>query len=112
MLLFNVVSKYASIELSETQQEYFNNTIIRHIILFLVLFTSTKDILLSFILLTAFIIMAQFLFNEKSKFCILKNPEKNCKQKPISKKEIRKAIKTLKKAQNEFVEDINKQLNN
>ena len=111
MLLINVVSKYATIELSDTQQEYFNNTIIRHIFLFLILFSSTKDLFLSIILLVSFIIMAQYLFNEKSRFCILKFPQKDCKKKPISKKQINEAIKTLKQAKQEFSENIDKELN-
>ena len=111
MLLINVVSKYATIELSDTQQEYFNNTIIRHIFLFLILFSSTKDLFLSIILLVSFIIMAQYLFNEKSRFCILKFPQKDCNKKPISKKQINEAIKTLKQAKQEFSENIDKELN-
>lgn len=110
VLLINVVSKYATIELSDTQQEYFNNTIIRHIFLFLILFTSTKDLFLSIILLTAFIIMAQYLFNEKSRFCLLKySHNKDC-NKPVSQKEIKSAIKTLKQAKDQYINKINNEI--
>ena len=109
MLSINIISKYATIELSDTQQEYLNNTIVRHIILFLILFSSTKDLVISIILLTAFVIMANYLFNDKSSFCILKKPD-SCKEKPVTQKEIKQAIKTLKRAKGEYVGKLTNQI--
>lgn len=109
MLSINIISKYATIELSDTQQEYLNNTIVRHVILFLILFSSTKDLVISIILLTAFIIMANYLFNDKSSFCVLKKST-SCKEKPVSQKEIKQAIKTLKRAKGEYVGNLTNQI--
>ena len=50
MLAVNLGSKYLAHELSESQQELFNNKIIRRFILFTVVFMATRDIYVSLIL--------------------------------------------------------------
>ena len=53
MILLNVASKYISIELSHTQEEYLKNTLGRQILIFAISFTATKDVL-SFVLTAVF----------------------------------------------------------
>lgn len=95
MILMNLGSKYISLELSETQDEFFSNIIIRRIMIFVVIFIATKDIITSLIITACFVILVSGLFNENSKFCLIKN---NCKQtKIISKEQVERAKKVLKK---------------
>lgn len=95
MILMNIGSKYISLELSETQDDFFSNIVIRRMMIFVVVFIATKDIITSFIITACFIIMVSGLFNENSKFCLIKN---NCKQtKVISKEQVEKAKKIIRK---------------
>ena len=95
MILMNIGSKYISLELSETQDDFFSNKVIRRMMIFVVVFIATKDIVTSFIITACFIIMVSGLFNENSKFCLIKN---NCKQtKVISKEQVEKAKKIIRK---------------
>lgn len=95
MILMNLGSKYISLELSETQDDFFSNIVIRRVMIFVVVFIATKDIITSFIITACFIIMVSGLFNENSKFCLIKN---NCKQtKVISKEQVEKAKKIIRK---------------
>jgi hypothetical protein len=110
MILMNIGSKYISLELSETQDEFFSNIIIRRLMIFVVIFIATKDIIISLIITTCFVIMVSGLFNENSKFCLIKN---NCKQtKIISKEQVERAKKVLRKyEQQEFQRKNTKDLN-
>ena len=101
MILMNLGSKYISLELSETQDEFFSNIVIRRIMIFVVVFIATKDIITSLIITACFVVLVSGLFNENSKFCLIKN---NCRQtKVISKEQVERAKKVLKKyEQQEF----------
>ena len=95
MILMNLGSKYISLELSETQDEFFSNIVIRRIMIFVVIFIATKDVVTSLIITACFVILVSGLFNENSKFCLIRN---NCKQtKIISKEQVERAKKVLKK---------------
>ena len=110
MILMNIGSKYISLELSETQDEFFSNIVIRRMMIFVVIFIATKDIITSLIITACFIILVSGLFNESSKFCLIKN---NCKQtKKISKEQVERAKKVLKKyEEQEFKRKNTKDLN-
>jgi len=71
MIILNLGSRYIVMELSETHEEFFNNIIIRRIVVFTVVFTATHDIIISLILTSVFVILVSGLFNEDSKYCIL-----------------------------------------
>ena len=97
MLLLNVGSKYITVELSETQEEFLQNTIIRRFILFIVFLIGTKDIKTSLILTSVFIIFVSHLFNENSRFCIIPLKEK---KNNISKEDYFKALSIVKRFEN------------
>ena len=68
MILFlNLSSRYLALELSETQEQMLSNKLIRRFIIFTVVFVSTRDIWVSFIITAVFIILVSGLFNENSK---------------------------------------------
>ena len=77
MILMNLGSKYISLELSETQEEFLSNTIIRRIVVFVVAFIATRDIIISLVLTGVFILLVSGLFNDNSDLCIIKkhNPQ-------------------------------------
>ena len=91
MIILNIGSKYLMMELSETQEEFMANTIFRRFIIFTICFIATRDIIVSFILTGAFVIFVGNIFNENSKFCIVKKKKKTFKQ--ISRTEYLKALK-------------------
>tara|TARA_B100000674_G_C37425528_1_gene727025 strand:- start:84 stop:467 length:384 start_codon:yes stop_codon:yes gene_type:complete len=95
MILMNLGSKYISLELSETQDEFFSNIIIRRMMIFTVVFIATKDIIISLIITACFIIIVSGLFNESSKYCLIRNV--NPKTKIISKEQFEKAKRIITK---------------
>jgi hypothetical protein len=76
MLVLNIGTKYISIELSDSQEELLKHTLVRRLGLFTIFWIGTKDILVSLILTTIFIIFVSNIFNENSPYCIL-NKQKN-----------------------------------
>ena len=75
MILFlNLGSKYLALELSETQEQMLSNKIIRRVMVFTVVFVSTRDIWVSLITTAIFIVLVSGLFNENSKYCIITKP--------------------------------------
>ena len=73
MILLNLGSRYIVMEISDTQEQFLSNVIVRRLLVFTIFFTATRDVYTSFVLTTIFIILVSGLFNEKSKYCILPN---------------------------------------
>lgn len=90
MIMLNIGSKYIIMELSETQEQIMANKIFRRFIIFTVCFIATRDVIVSLILTAIFVVLVSNLFNENSKFCIIK---KNKTFKQISKDDYMKAVK-------------------
>jgi len=105
VLLLNVGSRYVDFGFSKNQEYLLKNAITREIILFSGIFMATRDLILSFILTASFIIMANYVLNEESQFCMI--PDRMYEitnlidindDKIISDKEERDAIEILTKA--------------
>jgi hypothetical protein len=105
MIMLNIGSKYITIELSKTQEEYLKNHVARQILIFSISWMGTRDILMSLALTAIFVVMTEFLFNENSKFCVI--PLEYRKYKDVldlngdgvvTPDEIKKAEELLKKA--------------
>ena len=107
MLIMNIGSKYVSIELSDSQEKYLKYNLGRQLLIFAILWMGTRDIVIALVLTCIFILFADYLFNENSRYCLLpesykeleKELDKNNDNK-ISHKEIQDAIKVLKRAHN------------
>lgn len=97
LLLLNIGSKYLILDITKGSQSLLKLKIIRRLTLFSIFFVGTRDIILSFLLTSAFIIFSNGLFNEKSKYCIL---PKNIKENKVSEQEYNEAIKTIKEYKN------------
>jgi hypothetical protein len=92
MLLLNLGSRFLVAEISDNQQQLLNNKIVRRFIIFTVFFVATKDIWVSLILTSVFIILVTGLFNENSKYCIVTKSVYN----NITDEEYNHAIKIIK----------------
>ena len=57
ILLLNYGGKYAVIEFSKTQEEYLRNTLSKQVIIFAMVWTTTRNLLLSILLTAAFVIL-------------------------------------------------------
>jgi hypothetical protein len=73
MIMFNIGSKYLVIDMSKTQEQFFKNVIIRRVTIFCIFFVATRDVIVSLVLTSVFVILALGLFNERSKFYVLPN---------------------------------------
>jgi uncharacterized membrane protein (DUF485 family) len=108
MIAMNIGSRYIELKLTSGQEMILKN-IAREVLIFTISFIATKDLLTSFIITGIFIILANFVFNERSKYNIL--PEKynklasiidTNKDKIISDDEINKAYDVLSKARGQI----------
>ena len=105
MIMLNIGSKYITIELSKTQEQYLRNNIGRQILIFSISWMGTRDIYLALGLTAIFTILTQYLFNENSSLCILPENVKALdsvldlnNDNKISDDEIKHAIDVLDKA--------------
>ncbi len=71
MLLLNLGSKYISMELSQTHESFLGSKIVRRLLIFTIVFTATRDVLISIVLTAAFIILVSGLFHDDSNFCLI-----------------------------------------
>lgn len=74
MIILNLFSKYVVLDLSKSQEAFIRNTVTREILIFIISFVGTRDLILSLILTAIFVVLSGTLFNEESKFCVI--PEK------------------------------------
>ena len=103
IVLLNIGSKYNTIELSKSQQNFFKSEKFRYILIFAMLWSATRDIKTS-IVLTVFVhVFTAYLFNENCKMCIIPQTWRDEKtvldiNKMISQQEINNAVITLRTA--------------
>ena len=95
MILMNLGSKYVGLELSEFQDEFLSKKVIRRIIIFCIFFIATRDIIISVVLTAIFIIFIGGIFNDNSKFSLVK--KYNPQTKVITRDDVRKAKKIISK---------------
>ncbi len=113
IILMNIGSKYVMMELSPTQEALVKNMITRQVLIFCAVWLGTKNLLLSLGLTAVFHVLTAYLFNEKSRFCVIphhfqviaKTIDQNEDGK-ISDKELNNAINILEKAKRERREEI------
>lgn len=102
MLMLNIGSKYISIGLSKSQESYLTTNLARQLLIFSAAFVATKDLLISLSLTLIFILFADYIFNETSRFCILPKQLTEIidtnKDGIISDDELKNAIDVLTKA--------------
>jgi hypothetical protein len=95
MILMNLGSKYVGLELNEFQEDFLSKKVIRRIIIFTIFFIATRDIIISVILTGLFILFVGGIFNDSSRFCLIK--KHNPKTKLITRDDVSKAKKIINK---------------
>ena len=104
ILTMNIGSKYISVELSKTQENYIKYSLGRQILIFAIIWMGTRDIVTSLIMTILFILFADYLFNEHSKYCIIPDKYKELtmaldpEKTNVTQKEVNDAIHVLKLA--------------
>ena len=105
MILLNIGSKYTTIELSKTQKQFFKSSIFRQLMIFTIVWSATKDVIISLILTASFHVLTNYLFNEKCKYCIIPKRWQQFeevldfdKNGIVTDNEVKRAISILKKA--------------
>jgi hypothetical protein len=105
MIIMNIGSKYIEIGLTKSQEQVLRNGLGRELLIFCVVFLGTRELVLSIIMTSAFIILSDHLFNEKSKFCVIPNHLKKISELMdvnddgvISLEEEKQALAVLEKA--------------
>jgi hypothetical protein len=71
MILMNIGMKYVDFGFSKTQEQALRNGIAREMIIFAVCFMGTRDIFLSLLLTGTFMLLADVLFHDGSKYCLV-----------------------------------------
>jgi len=71
MILMNIGGRYIEVELSKNHKKFFSSKYGQYLFLFIIVFTATRDVLLSLFVTLVFIIIVLNLFHEESKMCIL-----------------------------------------
>ena len=74
MLIVNIGSRYITLGLSKSQEEYIKAFVVRELLIFSIIWMATRDIYIAVTMTAAFIILADYALNENSSYCIL--PEK------------------------------------
>ena len=103
MILLNIGSRFVEIKLSDSMEAYIKYNIAKELLIFTIAWMGTRDIIVALVLTAVFVVLSEFLLNNKSKFCVLPDKYKRLiidtnKDGIISDIEINKAIETLEKA--------------
>jgi hypothetical protein len=68
MLVLNIGSRYIVHEMSDTDEEYGRNIIIRRVAIFAACFIGTRDLVVALVLTAAFVVLSTGLFYTKSQY--------------------------------------------
>jgi hypothetical protein len=105
MICLNIGSRYIQLNLDESTESYIKYALTKEILVFTISWMATRNIYMSLGLTAVFIVLADFIFNEKSRYCLL--PKKFIQSrrmnelvdnKILSEKEINDALEVLEKA--------------
>ena len=105
MISLNIGSRYIQLNLDESTESYIKYALTKEILVFTISWMATRNIYMALILTAVFVVLADFILNEKSRYCLL--PRKFLKtrkssellnDKIISEKEINDAVELIEKA--------------
>ena len=113
-LILNVGAKYATVNISKSQQEYIKKALFREILIFAIIWSGSRDLFVSLILTVVFMIFTDYLFNDSSKFCVIPKHLRKFEDLidtdgdgKISEEEIQNAMKILERAKKKKLKERN-----
>lgn len=117
MILLNIGSRFVEIKFSDSMESFIRYNIAREVLIFTMAWMGTRDIVVALVLTASFTVLAEFLLNHKSNYCILPAKYKYLhvdtnKDGKISDTEINKAIETLENARKQKEKERNSELLN
>lgn len=103
IIVLNISSKFVTIKLSKTMESYLKNTFSKQILIFAIAWMGTRDIYVALLIVAAFTIFIEYLFNEDSMFCIFPKEFQDyhislLDNDIVSEEDVKKANDVLKKA--------------
>jgi hypothetical protein len=103
MILLNIGSRFVEIRLSDSMEAFIKYNVARELLIFTMAWMGTRDIFVALVLTAVFVVLSNFLLNNKSNYCILPDKYKHINVDTnndgrISDIEINQAIETLEKA--------------
>ena len=70
MLFLNLGGRFISMEMTKTQEQFFQNVWVRRFLIFTVLFMGTRNIAIAFWMTIVIVLLLNYLLNENSDLCI------------------------------------------
>ena len=101
MIMLNIGSRFVEIKFSDSMEAYIKYNVAREMLIFSIAWMGTRDIVVSILLTASFMVLSDFLLNDKSCLFILPHKYKYLNKNNdgiISDAEIKKAMETLEKA--------------
>ena len=105
MICLNIGSRYIQINLDESTESYIKYALTKEILVFTISWMATRNIYMALMLTAVFVVLADFIFNEKSRYCLLpkkfihsRRMNELVDNKILSEKEINDALEVLEKA--------------
>ena len=105
MIFLNIGSKYTDFGFSKTQEHVLRSGLAKELLIFAIVFAGTRDIVISIIVTASFVALFDYIFNEKSRFCLIPHVLRNAKQKidvvenDITDKDEKDALEVIRKAE-------------
>jgi uncharacterized membrane protein len=70
-IMLNIGSKFITLKFSKSQEAYLRLVLSRQLLIFAIAWMGTRDIYMALVILAIFVVLADFLLNEESNFCVL-----------------------------------------
>lgn len=71
MLILNLGGRFLAMEITKGQEQFLSHPAVRRVLIFVVLFIATRNIVIAFWLWLIIVLSLGYLFNENSAFCVL-----------------------------------------
>lgn len=105
MILLNIGSKFITMRFSKSQEAYLKLVLSRQLLIFSIAWMGTRDIYMALTITAVFVVLADFVLNEESSFCVLPDSFKDFykaldtnEDGILTDDEINNSIKILEKA--------------